>query len=103
HLAQRAGGPVGAGVPAEPEQDDGEDDGEDRPAGTPDEDERMLLGAVRDPLPRRQQPVGVGHVAGASLSSPWVRPTVDVADALPGQMRVELRGGDTGMSEQLLD
>src|SRR6187401_2704859 len=36
-------------------------------------------------------------------SSPWMRPTVDVPDPLPGQMRVELGRGDTRMSEQLLD
>src|SRR6187200_2135914 len=36
-------------------------------------------------------------------SSPWMRPTVDVPDPLPGQMGVELGRGDTRMSEQLLD
>ena len=56
-----------------------------------------------DPLPRRQQPIGVAHSAGASLSGPRMGPAVDVPDPLAGEMRVELRGGDTRMPEQLLD
>src|SRR4029079_12024449 len=63
----------------------------------------VLLVAVRDPLPRRQQPIGITHSAGASLSGPRVGPTVHVPDPLTGEMRVELRGGDTRMPEQLLD
>ena len=67
HVRQRPAGAIRAEPAAEPEQQDRDDDGEDRVAGAPDEDERMLLVAVRDPLPGRQQPVGVAHVAGASL------------------------------------
>src|SRR6476620_3982879 len=36
-------------------------------------------------------------------SGPWMGPAVDVPDPFAGQMRVELRGGDTRMPEQLLD
>src|SRR6187551_352810 len=33
----------------------------------------------------------------------WMGPAVDVPDPLAGDVRVELRGGDTRMAEQLLD
>ena len=56
-----------------------------------------------DPLAGRQQPIGITHVAGASLSGPRVGPAVDVPDPFTGEMGVELRGGDTRMPEQLLD
>src|SRR4029079_17685991 len=36
-------------------------------------------------------------------SGPRMGPAVDVPDPLPGEMRVELCGGDTRMTEQLLD
>src|SRR5512140_1483305 len=36
-------------------------------------------------------------------SGPWMGPAVDVPDSLPGEMRVELCGGDTRMAEQLLN
>ena len=80
-----------------------DDRGQDRVAGAETKIERMLLGAIRDPFARRQQPVGIAHVAGASLSGPRMGPAVDVPDPLAGEMRVQLRGGDTRMPEQLLD
>ena len=95
--------PSGSSLPPSQQDDQRDDDRQDRPARAPDEDEWMLLVAVEDPLPRRQQPIGVAHVARASLSGPRVGPAVDVPDPLPGQMRVQLRRGDTRMPEQLLD
>ena len=87
----------------EHEQQECDDERQDRVARAPDEHERVLLVAVRDPLPRRQQPIGVTHSADASLSGPRMGPAVHVPDPLTGEMRVELRGGDTRMPEQLLD
>ena len=56
-----------------------------------------------DPLPGREQSVGVAHGLCLPRSGPRMGPTIDVPDPLPGQMRVQLGRGDTRMSEQLLD
>src|SRR4051794_30680440 len=63
----------------------------------------MLPVPVEDPFARRQEPVGIAHLVRASSSGPRMGPAVDVPDPFAGEVRVQLRGGDTRMPEQLLD
>ena len=57
-----------------------------------------------DPLPGREQSVGVAHAPCPSWrSGPRMGPAINIPDPLPGQMRVQLGRGDTRMTEQLLD
>ena len=95
---------VRADVLAQDQQDEAEEDGADRHLRAPHEHEPVLFLAVGDPLPGREQSVGVAHAPCPSWrSGPRMGPAIDVPDPLPGQMRVQLGRGDTRMTEQLLD
>src|SRR5437870_3965571 len=68
----------------------------------------MLARLEDDLLPAAQQVPGVTHARSAlrpvlNGSGPRVRPRVDLAQPLTGQMRVELGGADASMAQQRLD
>ncbi len=92
------------------EDDDGErhDREQDPEPGPGDHGEPMLTALVDDLFATTEQVARVAHRGGALLcgrllSGSGVRPRIDLADPLAGQVRVELGGADASMAEERLD